>query len=45
MQLSMIILDQQQSYTQLDSRKQLIAFWDRVITRHKGGSKPNEQNK
>ena len=28
----------EQSYTQLDSRKQAIVFWDRVTTMQKGSS-------
>ena len=30
------------SYTQLDSRKQVIALWNRVTTIHKGSSTPTE---
>ena len=33
------------SYTQLDSRKQIIAFWDRVTTIHKGSSTPTQISK
>ena len=33
------------SYTQLDSRKQAIAFQDRVITIHKGSSTPTKMRK
>ena len=33
------------SYTQLDSRKQVIAFYDRVITIHKGSSTPTKITK
>ena len=28
----------ERSYTQLDSRKQVAAFWDRIATTHKGSS-------
>ena len=31
---------EKRSYTQLDSRKQVIAFWDRVTTIHKEAQHP-----
>ena len=33
------------SYTQLDSKKQVTAFWNREITIHKGSSTPTKMSK
>ena len=34
-----------QSYTRLDSRKQVIAFWDSVSTIHTGSSTPTKMKR
>ena len=35
----------ERSYTQLESRKQVISFWDKVTIRLKGGSTPTKRSK
>ena len=40
-----IINKTKQSYTQLESRKQVIAFKDRVAIIHKGSSTPTKMTK